>query len=446
MAAAQDFNPSQPHSQVPASHGSSAGSAAVRRSVAPTENEFRRHQRMVRLAFDWMARTGGNQQKLVDLINDYWHARGDEQFDCDHTLLSRMLHPDAPYVATSRRLKAMQLQEALLTLCVQRHDVNVVQTAGDEELTWSSDDEHAFLAHRARLRQLREQGEACASAALNLLGELVVAVRGLDDRHPSNHQGETFRQRGAENLIMTLATLVDRGQAAGLLEHLQAAEGLAPPRADEIRRQQLSRLESTLAAVGQVTVNMHAYAGVAMFHLAQRERGMILLIDAVRRGQSSELRHDPHWETLLELLERLHKAQADDARKWSDQARAVAQAVLEDHDHPARRMLLVRAWARLQLPELTRHWSDADPSLVARVQRLVAADQPARPTAGPTRAASRLLGAAVALLLSAAAAWTVAAPGLLSSDDAAVAYNIRGREARGPSTPPPPPPSAEQPA
>jgi hypothetical protein len=184
-------------------------------STEPTAEDVRRHQAMVDMAFAWLARTNARQSKLVDLVTAHWRSRGEADFTCDHSMLSRMLHPDVPYIATPRRQQAMRIQEAIMTLCAQRHDVNVIEpaegAAGGEGLVWSSDDEHAFLANRARLRQVRERAAESLPAMLNLVGELLIHARALDDCQPSNEMGETYRQRGCENALMSLAAMLDRG-------------------------------------------------------------------------------------------------------------------------------------------------------------------------------------------------------------------------------------------
>ena len=79
----------------------------TRSSTLPTDQDLRRHHAMTRCVQQWMARTRATQQRLVQAIEDFWRRRGEPNYTCDHTLLSRILNPISPHIPTARRPKAM---------------------------------------------------------------------------------------------------------------------------------------------------------------------------------------------------------------------------------------------------------------------------------------------------------------------------------------------------
>ncbi len=399
---------------------------------------------MRKLALSWLSQTRSSQQKLVELVNKYWQAQGEAGFKCEHTLLSRMLHPSEPYVALAGRLKAMRIQEAIMVICSGPTSPSVIETTPEPDEVWSSDEEHAFVAHRARLRSLRDREGLRPFQSLALVGELIANALGMDDTLPSNTLGETLRQRAAENALLTLAVIIDEQDVTrSLARRISDEDGLMADRAAQIQEAQITRVRKMMAGVKEPTVGMMAYAGVVLFHTGKRETGFGLLIEAVRKSYDIAHRHDPNWETLLDLLDRLHAQQTPDAGKFMEQAAGLFEQTLSDPSREKHRQLMTRAFAMVEAPCVNRALHATAPKLAAKLY----------PNSGKAKGSS--LGNAVVMLLLMLGS-VVMGGAMLShapSNDAMVAMSqdgathaaVRGREAKGgPTNPPPPPPTDQQ--
>ncbi len=407
-----------------------------------------RHQSMRKLALTWLAQTRASQQKLVELINKYWQAQGVPGFKCEHTLLSRMLHPTEPYLAMAGRAKAMKIQEAILVICSGPAAPSVIETAPEPDEVWATDEEHAFVAHRARLRSLRNREGLRPFQSLALLGELIANALGMDDSMPSNAVGETFRQRAAENALMTLAVIVDEEDVTRSMAHRMASEdALDMERALQIQESQVARVRKVMSSVKEPTVGMMAYAGIVLFHAGKRDTGFGLLIEAVRRSYDIALRHDPNWETLIEFLDRLEGQKATDADKFLEQAIALFDQTLSDPGREKHRQLMMRAFAMVEAPSVNKSLHECNPRLAAKVYP----NNGNAPKGGMGSMGNALVILVLALgsLLSGAAVWN----GVWDEpEDAVVAAagsstygnETRGREAKGGQTNPPPPPPKDQ--
>jgi hypothetical protein len=402
-----------------------------------------RHQSMRKLALTWLAQTRSSQQKLVELVNRYWQAQGEPGFKCEHTLLSRMLHPSEPYVALAGRVKAMKIQEAILVICSGPSAPSVVETTPEPDEVWSSDEEHAFVAHRARLRSLRNREGLRPFQSLALVGELIANALGMDDTLWSNELGETLRQRATENALLTLAVIVDAHDVTRSLAQRTAQEdALSGDRANQIQEAQIARVRKMMGGVKDPTVGMMAYAGVVLFHAGKRDTGFGLLIEAVRKSCDIARRHDPHWETLLDLLDRLEEQKAPDAGRFMEQAAALFEETLSDPEREKHRQLMVRAFAMVEAPCVNRALFATSPKLAAKLY--------------PNQAKARANGVGQAVVMLLLMLGALITGGVMvnqgpAGGDAIVAVNqeathaaVRGREAKGGPTNPPPPPSTDQ--
>lgn len=462
----------------------------------PTAVEREQHQEMVRRVFDWMRRTQGTQQLLVRCIEGFWRRRGLAGYRCDHSLLSRILNPVAPHVPTLGRPKSMRILQAVLVICTPCDDPNVIECASDEDLQWSSDAEQAFKIHRARLRQLREVGRASLFQSLHRLGEFAAIACWMDDTPPpasGDAIGETLRRRACENVLLTLAALIDPGQELHRLRDRLIADGVAADEAARLEAQQVERVDAVLAAT-KPDVNLHGYGGAALFHCGQRERGMAMLLDAVAHGYDIQRRHDPHWETLLDLLDTCLRHNLADARAWSLRAAEIARLTFAKAEASAAapdsatasggRQLLIRAWRMVDVPLVRAHWLAGVPGVVERIERDGSAADTSGPSTADAKGGTRAGGASGGkagrasaikrLMVALTTLLTIGLGGDVRGDDgrgasaadgvggintvflpatrattsatttgpASVQLSIRGREAHRPK-PPPPPDSAE---
>jgi hypothetical protein len=408
-----------------------------------------RHQSMRKLALTWLAQTRSSQQKLVELINKYWQAQGVQGFKCEHTLLSRMLHPSEPYLAMAGRAKAMKIQEAILVICSGPTTPSVIETAPEPDEVWASDEEHAFVAHRARLRSLRNREGLRPFQAVALMGELIANALGMDDSLPSNAVGETFRQRAAENALMSLAVIVDEEDVTRSLAHRMASEdALDMERALQIQDAQVARVRKVMSSVKEPTVGMMAYAGIVLFHSGKRDTGFGLLIEAVRRSYDIGLRHDPNWETLIEFLDRLEGQKAVDADKFLEQAVALFDQTLSDPEREKHRQLMVRAFAMVEAPHVSKAIHACCPRMAAKLYPASGGAPKGGAGAGAANVVVILL-LALGSLVSGASVWNHVWNG---PDEVMVAGagnnyaggETRGREAKGGQGNPPPPPAKDQ--
>lgn len=429
-----------------ASHGANHG------IIRPEDTQ--RHQAMVKLVFEWMARTHGSQQLLVRCIEEFWQRRGQKDYRCDHSLLSRIVNPVEPHVPTPNRPRSMQILQAAMIVCSRASDPNVVNEATDDDAAWSSDDEQAFKIHRVRLRQLRENSRGSLFESLHRIGEFFAVARGLDDVKPSNANGETLRRRASENVLLALAAVVDPGAEMVALGERLKKEGVADDEADRLTREQTARAEAILAA-SEPSVNMKAYAGVVLFHGGERQRGMERLLEAAAASHDFNLRHDPHWRTVLDLLERLNSTGDTDAAGWTRKAATIAGASLALGSGYAR--LLREAWREVEEPMLRQAWRELAAPLVAALDDSAPAPKPATPSATTKRVKARAIVPILAALLG------LLGVGEMFATDAAAFYaavnddvmvspapgperlaGVHGREASRPTDPPPPgdPPQA----
>lgn len=457
----------------------SRGKARSHATREPSTLDRQRHQEMVRWVFDWMRRTHGTQQLLVRCVQDFWRRRGDANYRCDHSLLSRILNPVSPHVPTAGRPKSMRILQAIMVVCTPCNDPNVVERATDEDSAWSSDEEQAFKIHRARLRQLRENGRASLFQSLHRMGEFAAVAQWMDDTPPADDRSatpDTLRRRACENVLLTLAALIDPGEQLCRLRDRLIAEAVAPEEARRLEEQQVRRIDAILAAVTP-GVNMHAYGGAALFHCGQRERGMAMLLDAVTHSHDIQLRHDPHWETLLDLLETLLRHKDPEGEGWSLRAATIARDILAPNTSVVSggRQLLTRAWQMVHAPHVREHWDKAMPGLVDQIENETTAASTDKPMTGSTdntrntKGASgdrtgggagggtggikRLMLALAALLTLAVAAEVSAADAnngqrlthtsgqqrmTVQTETATTELAIRGREALRPNPPPPP--------
>lgn len=454
------------------------GKARSHANREPSTLDRQRHQEMVRWVFDWMRRTHGTQQLLVRCVQDFWRRRGDANYRCDHSLLSRILNPVSPHVPTAGRPKSMRILQAIMVVCTPCNDPNVIEQATDEDSAWSSDEEQAFKIHRARLRQLRENGRSLLFQSLHRMGEFAAVAQRMDDTPPAGDRSaapDTLRRRACENVLLTLAALVDPGEQLCRLRDRLIAEAVAPEEARRLEEQQVRRIDAILAAVTP-GVNMNAYGGAALFHCGQRERGMAMLLDAVTHSHDIQLRHDPHWETLLDLLETLLRHKDPAGEDWSLRAATIARDILATKVSVAAgggsggRQFLTRAWQMVHAPHVREHWLHAMPGLVERIESETTAastDKPATGSAANTRntkgasgdrsgdgtgGIKRMMMALAALLSLVLAAEVSAADAdsqrlthtsgqqrmTVQSEMAITELAIRGREALRPSPPPPP--------
>jgi hypothetical protein len=407
---------------------------SVQNSPPPTPNPVARHAAMVQLVQQWTHRTRGTQQVLLRAIEEFWRRRGEPDYKCDHTLLSRVLNPVVPYVPTIARPKAMRIQQALMIVCAQPDNPNIIETAGDSDSQFVSDEEQAFKVHRARLRQLRDNAGANLFQSLHRIGEFFPAARGMDDTQRDPATGETFRQRACENTLMSLAALVDGGSPVKALEARLIEEGVEPPHAAGLQRKQVDRVDSMLELFGGAAfpgVNIAAYGGAALFHCGQQERGVQLLLDSVAEAHDISLRHDPHWETVIELLERLLEADHAEAKRWSRQAMAIAAGHHKNRErHWA---LLVRAWPFVKAPKLREHWTELDAALVNGLEGVTVVEPVKAPVVeSRSRRPAKPLGLAVMLV------------GALLLGTTSPAWAIRGKEGKDNVPPPPPPPTVTE--
>ncbi|MBI1337159.1 MAG: hypothetical protein GC164_09375 [Phycisphaera sp.] len=365
--------------------------------------ERERHQRVVKTVFEWLAKTHATQQKLVQLVEEHYHHKGDTTFHCDHAMLSRILNPVAPYIPTARRKRAVQILTALSVICSRPDDANLIQSLPDNDHLPLGDDEQAFVRHRARLRQVRERFIGSPYEALHFVGEFCAVASWMDDQEHSNDLGESLRQRAVENTLMTLASIVDSGAVIERLADRLERAGLSHEEAVEVERKQVERIERLLESLKQPGVNAEAYAGAALFFLDQNERGMTMLQNAVGKGVDAEHRHDMHWETLLDLLERLLKSDHADATRWTKQALQIAQRLLADRPSPAWE-LLHNAWYNVEAPHVRELWTDRDPNVTdaldatqSPVKNREAAANPPHPVRKVGVIASMILGALLLL-------------------------------------------------
>ena len=422
----------------------------LRASAIPSEHDHRRHQAMIRCVQQWTTRTRATQQRLVQAIEDFWQRRGESSYKCDHTLLSRILNPVHPHVPTARRPKAMRILQAAMVVCANTEDPNLIAPATDEDNSWAGDDEQSFKVHRARLRHLRENGRDSLFQALHRMGEFFAVARTMDDREPSNELGETLRQRACENVLMALGVVVDAGAAVTDLQERLAGEGVAADIAQRLAQQQIERIDRVLESINPPSVNMLAYGGAALFHCGQQERGMRLLMQAVERCEDISRRHDPHWQTLIELLDRLLEGGHADARRWSRQAAQIVVGFLNQREACVNQLKLFKqSWEAVHAPRVAEHWADAAPQAIAYVHGPDASAND-QAVARPRRKARPLSAPAwlMALVLTAGSA-IAATPRAAESESRAVTpppvqYAIRGREARNPPPPPPPPSPARR--
>ncbi len=391
-----------------------------------TLQDRERHRVMVELVFDWMRRTHASQQRLVQAINEFWHRRGKRDYQCDHTLLSRILNPDRPHVPTPHRPRSMMILQAAMIVCARNDDPNLIAQANDEDRHWASDDEHLFKVHRARLRHLRNHQRQSLFTALSLVGEFVAAAASMSDLPVG--QDESFRVRGVENTLMTLAALCDDGQSLRDVAERLREEGCDEVTATQTMQQQVARLERLLESLPTPSVNMNAYAGAGLFFCGQQERGMTLLLAAVERSEDLRQRHDPHWETLLELLNRLLIAKHAHAPRWTRQAAQLAQRALK---HAGKAGLLRAAWNNLDAAEVRTLWSAIDANLVTMLDT-------AAPTTPATPRKPAILRAVAAVGLALLALLGAPALSIAATDDSDLRLAIRGREASSPTPPPPP--------
>lgn len=417
-------------------------------AAVTTADDLARHQQMARTIYGWMARTRATQQALRGCIEEFWRRRGEARYVCDHTLLSRILNPVTPYVPSPARPKAMKILQAAMIICSAADDPNVIATSCDGDLAWSSDEEQAFKIHRARLRHLREQGRSPLHQALHRMGEFAATARWMDDAKSTNELGETYRARAAENVLMTLAAIVDPGPAMEPLSARLAAEGVDGAETARLIGEQVGRVDGMLELFPEMRVNLAAYGSIVLFYCDQQERGMQLLIQAVAAGHDQKLRHDPHWQTLLELLDRLLERHDAAAARWSKLAAAVAAKALRS---PAG-ALLKQAWSLVTAPHVAEHWKEIAPAVAAELagRKPAPAQQAATPPAPPAggRKHAKPLGAlaaAITGLIFTGMAMAEPAPSCgCDSDDpqpqAVMEVAIRGRESKNGQPPPPPPP------
>ncbi|MCC7193401.1 MAG: hypothetical protein IT444_11525 [Phycisphaeraceae bacterium] len=421
--------------------------------VVRTE-DIQRHQAMVKLVFEWMARTHASQQLLVRCIEEFWQRRGQADYRCDHSLLSRVLNPVDPHVPTPNRPRSMQILQAAMVVCARTSDPNVVNEATDDDAVWSSDDEQAFKIHRVRLRQLRENSRGSLFESLHRIGEFFAVARGLDDSRPSNTNGETLRCRASENVLLALAAVVDPGaEWTPLIDRLRH-EGVADEEADRLVREQIARVEAILAAV-QPSVNMNAYAGVVLFHSGQRQQGMERLMQAVAASHDFHLRHDPHWRTMFDLLERLLAAEDAEAVNWSRSVAAIAQTSMAREGGYAQ--LLREAWREVEVPLLRRTWREQAAALVNALDDAAAGPRATVPATPSRRVKAKVVLPIIAVLLALLGVGQMFATESLAifavGNEAAISTaapladrlaGIHGREASRPTDPPPPtdPPQA----
>jgi hypothetical protein len=414
---------------------------------APTAQELSRHESMIRCVGQWMLRKRATQQRLVSAIEEFWRRRGESDYVCDHTLLSRILNPVTPHVPTARRPKAMKIMQAAMIICSHEDDPNLIAPAMDEDGVWASDEEQAFKTHRARLRYLREQGRPDLFQSLHRLGEFVAVARSMDPA-PDEH-GESFRTRACENTLMTLAAVIEPGDSLSHLSSRLIAQGIDRDTAVKLEQQQVERIDRMLDAAAPATVNMHGYAGAALLFCGQAERGMQMLLSACERSSDVKLRHDPHWQTLLELLERLLTVGEVNAKRWSRQAAQIALETVRARGRDGHLELLRQGWFAVAAPRVAEHWSDVAPEVLERLtsqpgqgqgQGAVSQGRQAIPVAMP-RTRRKALPLKMPLWLLVAMITLAAAAGASAGDDfdSSTAVAIRGREAQGPTPPPPPP-------
>lgn len=355
--------------------------------LTPTPQEIQRHQDMVRCVFDWMNRTQGTQQLLVRCIEEFWRRRGDATYHCDRSLLSRIINPVTPHIPTASRLKSMRILQATMIVCAPSHDPNVIASAEEQDAAWSSDEEQVFKIHRARLRQLREHGRESLFQSLHRIGEFCASARWMDDTTPSNELGETLRQRASENVLLALAALIDPGDAKTCLRARLEGDGVATADATRLEDQQVQRVRSILASHTPPGVNMNAYAGAVLFHCGLREEGMNTMLDAVAHSHDLARRHDPHWETLLDLLEKLLQDDDAQAGEWATRAARMAQAAVADDAKPGAADLLRRAWQMVRVPIVREHWRHTLPGLIERLDTQDAPEMQDAPAAAPVPSA-----------------------------------------------------------
>jgi hypothetical protein len=410
--------------------------------------DIHRHQAMVKLVFEWMSRTHGSQQLLVRCLTEFWQRRGQAEYRCDHSLLSRILNPVEPHVPTPNRPKSMQILQAAMVVCSRAGDPNVIGDPTDDDAAWSSDDEHAFKIHRVRLRQLRENSRGLLFESLHRIGEFFAAARGMDDKASSNALGETLRRRASENVLLALAAIVDPGREVVRLADRLRTEGVGDAEATRLEREQVARVELILAANAPPSVNMKAYAGPILFHCGERARGMDMLLDAAAASHDFDQRHDPHWRTVLDLVERLLVAGDADAPAWSGRARGIAQAALSRGEGYGR--LLREAWHEVGVPTLREAWREAAAPLVAALDELSpepTVTAPALPSKRVrAKAIAPILAAVLGILAFAGLSMTGPVPVVATSSGTirnvtaqpGVLASIHGREASRPSDPPPP--------